>query len=153
MTEEAISAAITTAFAGVETTTAMGATFFFVGDERMLPFATLVTSDEHDTASDLDRPGVFRLNIGVGRATFVAQFGAVPRSDEGAYAPLPGYDYTALDTLLPHPVYGRQYWVCVLNPSAATFERTVRPLLAEAYAAAARKGARRAARRDEAGGE
>ena len=33
---------------------------------------------------------------------------------------------------MPHPVYGRQSWVCVLNPSAETFGR-VKPLLREAY--------------------
>jgi predicted DNA-binding protein (MmcQ/YjbR family) len=36
-------------------------------------------------------------------------------------------------------------WVCVLNPSAATFE-AVRPLLAEAYELAVSKRAKRAAR-------
>jgi len=57
-----------------------------------------------------------------------------------------GYDFTALDQLLPYPVYGRMYWVCVLNPSAATFEAVVRPLLAEAYDLAVSKYAKRAAR-------
>jgi hypothetical protein len=33
---------------------------------------------------------------------------------------------------MPHPVYGRNHWVCVLNPSDSTFE-SVKPLLAEAY--------------------
>ncbi len=33
-----------------------------------------------------------------------------------------------VDRLLPHPVYGRMHWVCVLNPSAATFE-SLRPCL------------------------
>jgi hypothetical protein len=36
-------------------------------------------------------------------------------------------------------------WLCVLNPSEATFEE-VRPLLAEAYALAVNRRARRAAR-------
>jgi hypothetical protein len=43
---------------------------------------------------------------------------------------------------MPHPVYGKMYWVCVLNPSAATFE-AVKPLLAEAYQAAAGRHAKR----------
>jgi hypothetical protein len=42
------------------------------------------------------------------------------------------WDFTALDTLMPHPVYGRMHWVCVLNPRKGTFE-TIKPLLAEAY--------------------
>lgn len=32
------------------------------------------------------------------------------------------YDFTALDQIMPHPVYGKMFWVCVLNPSAATFQ-------------------------------
>jgi len=39
---------------------------------------------------------------------------------------------------MPHPVYGKMYWVCVLNPSAETFE-TVKGLLAEAYEAGMRQ--------------
>ena len=54
-----------------------------------------------------------------------------------------GYDYTALDRIMPHPVYGKMYWICVLNPSAKTFE-TVRGLLAEAFEAGLRQRARRA---------
>jgi hypothetical protein len=33
---------------------------------------------------------------------------------------------------MPHPVYGRMYWACVLNPSDSTWER-VHVWLAEAY--------------------
>ena len=39
---------------------------------------------------------------------------------------------------MPHPVYGMMYWVCVLNPGAATFKK-VEELLAEAYDMAVRK--------------
>src|SRR2546423_3008879 len=92
------------------------------GGGRM-PFATIVTKDygEFDNASNLDRPGVFRLNIGVGKETFQSLF-----LGDAAH------DFTALDVLMPHPVYGRNHWVCVLNPSEATFER-LKPLIAEAY--------------------
>jgi hypothetical protein len=43
---------------------------------------------------------------------------------------------------MPHPVYAPQGWVCVLNPSAETFER-VKPLLREAYEIAVARVARR----------
>jgi hypothetical protein len=37
----------------------------------MLPFATIAsTGNEYERISYLDRPGVFRLNIGVSRETF-----------------------------------------------------------------------------------
>ena len=40
--------------------------------------------------------------------------------------------------IMPHPVYAPQSWVCVLNPSDATFQ-AVRQLLAEAYDLAVRR--------------
>ncbi len=96
-----------------------------------LPFATIVTKDygDFDKSSQLNRPGVFRLNIGVGRDTFRALLGYLP-SEVGEKSA--AYDFAALDRLMPHPVYGPQSWVCVLNPSPETFE-AVKPLLADAY--------------------
>jgi hypothetical protein len=58
-----------------------------------------------------------------------------------------GYDFTALDQVMPHPIYGRMYWVCVLNPRDETFETKVQPLLVEAYELAVSKYKRLAARR------
>jgi hypothetical protein len=87
---------------------------------------------------------VFRLNIGVGRDTFRALFGHPPGEDSTGSA---GYDFAALDRLMPHPAYAPQSWVCVLNPSPGTFD-AVKPLLAEAHARAAARHARRRAGRD-----
>lgn len=39
-----------------------------------MPFATLITNDAYDQHSDLNRQGVYRLNIGVSRATFQQLF-------------------------------------------------------------------------------
>ena len=145
--EAAITRYITSALDGVDVTTALDASFFFYDPghglpvDQRLPFATLVTNDEHDQASDLNRPGLFRLNVGVSAETFRSLFGELPPSKGGPYEPLTGYDFTVLDTLLPHPVYGRLHWLCVLNPSPETFEQ-VRPLLAEAHALAASRYAR-----------
>ncbi len=80
MDEGAITEHITEAYPGVDTVVAMGATFFFYnpGDgtpkDHTFPFATLVTTDEHDQFSDLARPGVFRLNVGVSKGTFRSLF-------------------------------------------------------------------------------
>jgi hypothetical protein len=78
-------------------------------------------------ASDLNRPGVYRLNIGVSKATFERVVGS--NRDP---------DYTALDQLMPHPVYAMQHWVSILNPSEATFDKIVKPLLDEAHGRVAR---------------
>lgn len=136
MDELAVENYITTTFPGVETTTNFGYTFFFYGADHMLPFATIASSDnEYEHISQLDRPGVFRLNIGVSKQTFETLFGTA-KVDVG------GYDFTALDVIMPHPDYAKQYFICVLSPSEATFER-VRALLAEAYEIAVRRDTRR----------
>jgi len=104
----------------------MGYTFFFYRDDHMHAFATIAsTGNEYEQISKLDRPGVYRLNIGVSRETFQALFGT-KKIDVSAY------DFTVLDTVMPHPDYSSQHFLCVLSPSEATFER-IRPMLAEAY--------------------
>jgi len=112
---------------------------------RTLPFATIVTKDygDFDNTSKLNRPDVFRLNIGVSRDTFRALFGYAPGEDSAAGAV---YDFAALDRLMPHPVYASQSWACVLNPSPETFE-AVKPLLADACSRAATQYASRQAKR------
>ncbi len=108
--------------------TAGSGTFFSLDPEKHWPnFATLVTSDEYDSASNLNRPGIYRLNIGVSKSTFDRLVGSILNPD-----------YTALDKVLPHPVYAPQHWLSILNPSDATFESTVKPLLDEAYERIAR---------------
>lgn len=157
MDDEEISRYIT-ALAGVDVVIGSGDSFFFynpdptVPPDHRFPFVTLVRSDVNDPFSDLNRPGVFRLNIGVGKQTFRALFGTptLPSDEEGrpvASNAASAYDFTALDRLMPHPVYGRQYWVCVLNPSAETWETQVRPLLTEAYETAVSKYNRQVARK------
>jgi hypothetical protein len=137
MDEAAVTKYITGTFPAVDAVVGSGGTFFFydpgkdLPKDHRFPFATLVTSDEHDQFSDLSRAGVFRLNVGVGKQTF-----------QSLFASAEAHDFTALDRVMPHPVYGKMYWVCILNPSTATFE-AVKPLLAEAYAAAAGRHAKR----------
>jgi Family of unknown function (DUF6194) len=137
MDEVAVTHYITDTFVGVETTTAYDYTFFFYSSERKLPFATLATVDnEYDSISNLSRAGVFRLNIGVRKPTFQALFGT-DKVDISAY------DFTGLDTIMPHPEYAPQSWVCVLSPSMHTFQHNVIPLLAEAYEVAVQRHLRR----------
>ncbi len=157
MDQDAIIQYVTQTFAGIEVlrpTDGPGAgdTFIYYDPEHtqdfqhLWPFATIVAKDygDFDNASQLDRPDVFRLNIGVGRETFRALFGAAPgeQSDQSS-----SYDYAALDRLMPHPVYAPQSFVCVLNPSVETFE-AVKPLLADAYSRVAARQARRQAASD-----
>ena len=107
-----------------------------------MPFATIVTKDYagFDTASDLNRPGVFRVNISVGTAAFARLLGHRPRTDTAQPA---RYDYTALDKVIPHPVYASQAWVAVLSPGEATAVVT-RALLTTAHSQARVRHLRRA---------
>jgi hypothetical protein len=137
MDESAISKYILDTFDGVNVITASGNTFFFYDTENKIPFITIVTNNEYDDVSDLDRDSVYRLNIGIGKQSYQKLF-KTERPDGTEIAHVEGHDFTALDTLMPHPTYGRMYWVCVLNPGEATFD-AIRPLLKEAYEIAVKK--------------
>ncbi|MBO0867526.1 MAG: hypothetical protein J2P15_03090 [Micromonosporaceae bacterium] len=142
-------------FDGVRAAEGSGDTFFLydpAGDlppERQQPFATIVTGDHYDHVSNLDRPGgAYRVNIGLTKATYTARFGAAATERDADGVLRTGADYTATDTLMPHPIYASQYWVCVVNPGEATLP-TVRALLAEAYEFWVRKYANQQARRQD----
>ena len=127
---------ITTTYPETVVAEAMGATFFSLDDRHWPNFATIVTTDEHDmgSPSDLARDGIFRLNIGVGKQTFQRLAGGAPGAAGSARSGAPDdVDYAALDQVLPHPVYAKQRWLSILNPSRETFEGVVKPLLAEAH--------------------
>lgn len=134
--ESFITSHITSTFENVETAVNMGYTFFFYRDDHMHAFATIAsTGNEYEQISKLDRPGVYRLNIGVSRETFQSMFGK-------GKIDVSKYDFTTLNTIIPHPDYSSQHFLCVLSPSEATWER-IRPLLAEAYDIAMKRYTRR----------
>jgi Family of unknown function (DUF6194) len=133
MNETQITEYITKTFEGVDVVVASGNRFFLYDPDHKFPFATLMTNDDNDSASNLNRPSIFRLNIGIQKKTF----------DSMTFAA--DVDFTVLDQLLPHPVYGKMSWVCVLNPSDKTFQ-TVKQLLAEAYDLSVQKYAKKKAR-------
>ena len=127
---------ITQTYPETDVVEAMNAWFFSLDPEKHWPnYATIVTTDEHDHASDLRRPGAFRLNLGVDRDTFQR----VSDTD-------PEPDYTAFDRLLPHPVYGQQHWISIVNPSDETWSEVVVPLVALAHDRLAAQRARHARR-------
>jgi hypothetical protein len=149
MDEAAMVRYIAETFAGVDVLSASGDSYFYydpgrnIPHDRRMPFATLVTGDRHDHVSDLERPGVYRLNIGVRLETYRTLFGPHPSPPGPSGVVDTGHDFAALDRIMPHPVYAHLSWVCVLNPGDATLQ-TVRQLLAEAHTMAAEKYAKRA---------
>lgn len=131
-----ITSYITTTFPDVDVVSIEGMRFFSLDPEKHWPnFATLVWSDDTDQVSDLSRPGVFRLSMGVNRPT-LERFAAAE----------PDLDYATLDRVLPHPDYAKQLWIAILNPSESTFTEVVIPLLAEAHQRLAAQRARHSRR-------
>ena len=104
-----------------------GYAMYFVGDEHLVPFVSVASSDnEYDSVSNLNREGVYRINIGVGRETFDTLVGNMKSED---------IDYAALDVLMPHPEYAKQHFVCILNPSGDN-EAYTKELIVEAHSLA-----------------
>jgi hypothetical protein len=92
--------------------------------ERHFPYATIVNHDYPGfDESDLNREGVFRVNMWVSPETSKRE-----TADSGAEA----IDYGALDRVIPPPVYGKQSWLSVLSPGEAAGDK-VKTLLAEAH--------------------
>jgi hypothetical protein len=116
--------------------------FFYLGDDRYRPFATVVIRDMpgFDEESRLDRPDAVRLNLHVGRDEFERRFGFAPRDLRSRRT---GFDFSAADEVLPHPLYGAQGWVCVLNPDRSFSD--VLTLITLAHANAVARSERRTA--------
>ncbi len=119
--------AFLTGLENVQQTENYGYLFYFVGDDHRLPFVTIANTDsDYDNVSNLDREGVFRVNIGLSKDSFTNLVGeADPES----------VDYTELNVFLPHPDYHRQNFICILNPSNENTAVT-KQLILEAHAIA-----------------
>ncbi|MFK4145195.1 DUF6194 family protein [Streptomyces sp. NPDC004065] len=122
-----------------------GDTFFYYAPDGIVPatgqpFATIVTKDyPGDEGSLLHRADAFRVNVFAGRDAFTRWTGHAPR-EQGPAAIDPG----TADTVMAHPVYGRQGWLAVVNPGPRTREAT-RELLLAAHRVARSRHERRAA--------
>ena len=114
--------------------------YFYNPEDRLeqgTHMATLKRKDgKGDKASRLDRGGLFRLDLGVPRETYVELFGRLRKTPSKGDVIAGPWDFTMIDTLMPHPSYGWDGWVSVINPSAKTFQEECRPLIGLAYARA-----------------
>ena len=122
------------AFPDAVVATLDSAAFFSLDESHWPNFATVVWTDEHDmgTPSNLAREGVYRVNVGVDRETYQRLVG-----------PVTDPDYAAFDRFVPHPVYAKQRWISVVNPSHRTVSEALVPLIASGHdRLAARKGTR-----------
>lgn len=126
--------------AGVVPVAAWGETaYFYNPGSRLKRGAYLATIKDKDGANDkgskLDREGVWRLNMGIDPETFEGIFGRRPARPAKSAIIEGSWDFTELDALMPHPVYGWMGWVAVLNPRQPTWERC-KQLLTNAHSRA-----------------
>jgi len=152
ITEEAMTSAMTiedifshvlNTYDGVVEDWNWGERALFFNPNRSLPKGIYVLTVKekdgpNDKASKVDRPGVFRLNLGISRSSFRDLFGEVPARPHAGGIVNTGHDFTQIDHIMPHPVYGWMSWIAVLNPSRETFKR-LEPLIDEAIAIAKMK--------------
>lgn len=79
----------------------------------------------NDGASRLDRGGLYRINLGLPKPLFREIFGLPPmRPGKGETIQGP-WDFTEIDRITPHPVYGWMSWIAVINPERENAERLV----------------------------
>ncbi len=112
-------------FPGSVVVPAWGETSIFYNPGRVLPrgvyFATVKEKNgENDQASRLDRTDVFRFNVGTSNTLFVERFGPLPPRPAKGCTIEGAWDFTELNVITPHPIYGWMSWVSVLNPSQHT---------------------------------
>ena len=108
-------------YQGVIVTDAYRERSFFYNPYGSLPkgiyFATIKESDgPNDKASNLDREGIYRLSLGVGKRQYQQLFDDIPkRPAKGEIVEL-DFDFTTTGMLMPHPIYAWLGWVSINNP-------------------------------------
>ena len=137
MDPNAIVAILMSKYAGITAVEAWGETSLFYNPNLRLPrgiyFVTIKQKDgENDRASNLDRDGIFRLSVGISKGLFFEYFGQPPSRPSKGCAVYGDWDFTAINQLMPHPVYGWMSWVAMNNPSINMFN-SLAPVLDAAY--------------------
>jgi hypothetical protein len=130
-------AALQDTFAGLTPKATWGETSLFYNPGGVLPsgvyFCTVKEHDgANDRASNLDRPGVFRVALGLPQDCYEELFGPRPPRPPKGGVVMTGHDFTVTNVVMPHPVYAWMGWVQVLSPSAETFTE-MHPLFVAAY--------------------
>ena len=124
-------------YKGIKVIDAWGEKGFFYNPDAFLKrgiyFCTLKEKDgANDKASMLNRDGVYRLNFGISKQTFLSFFNVIPKRPGKSDVIEGVYDFIQVDQLTPHPVYGWMAWVSISNPSMNSFEK-IKGLIDESY--------------------
>lgn len=147
LTPDDLIAALHARYADLVETGTWGERALFYNPGRALPhgvyFLTLKLHDgPNDAASQLDARGAYRVNLGLVPTAYAARFGERPARPPKGGTVATGHDFTALDVLMPHPVYAWMGWAAIVNPSAASLA-ALWPDLDASHAAVQRKFAQR----------
>ncbi|MEE9392372.1 MAG: DUF6194 family protein [Planctomycetota bacterium] len=132
---------------GVVPKAVWGETSFFYNPGQAMAhgvyFCTIKEQDGvNDQSSDLDRPGIYRVAIGLRPNSYAGLFGEKPKRPAKGHIVDTGHDFALVDELMPHPVYAWMNWVQILNPSVEKFAE-IKSLVAEAHRLATKKFAKR----------
>lgn len=143
MTPDAIISQIISNYDGIVPKASWGETSLFYNPNNALPngvyFCTIKQKNgDNDKSSNLDREGVFRISLGIGSEAYIENFGEKPKRPPKGGIIDTGHDFTVLNELMPHPIYGWMGWIQVLNPTQKTFD-DIQPLIHTAYTLAVSK--------------
>ena len=142
-----IIAYVTGEYSGIILSRHWGERGLFYNPEGKLPKGVYILTFKekdgpNDKASNVNRSGVYRLNLGISKQSFSELFGEIPKRPSAGKIVDTGHDFEILDQIMPHPVYGWSSWVCVLNPGKETFDK-LKILIHEAVESAKCKYAKR----------
>lgn len=84
----------------------------------------------NDKASNLNRDGIYRVNLGIRKETFIKLFDQLPARPKAGEVVSMNFDFTVLNQILPHPVYAWMGWVSILNPIHL---KDIMPYIEESY--------------------
>lgn len=143
ITIESIDQYLLSTFQGLKPKSSWGETSYFYNPDGSSPHGTYFftikeKNGENDKASNLDRDGIYRLNFGVSKNTFLSLFDSIPKRPAKGGIIDGDYDFTECNLLMPHPIYGWMRWLAVLSPDNNTFD-TIKPLMQESYKLAVEK--------------
>ena len=138
VTKEEIINLITNKYPGLVVNQNWGETGLFYNPENKLKkgiyLLTFKEKDgENDSSSNLNREKeMYRLNLGITKKTFVNLFGNIPARPTAGNVVEMNYDFSTIDSIMPHPIYSWMAWICVINPSQNTLRKLL-PLIDEGY--------------------
>jgi hypothetical protein len=137
MKSEHIISKIVQQFHGVVPKASWGETSMFYNPGNIMPngvyFCTIKERDgPNDKASNLNRDNIYRLSFGLSEESYRQYFGPKPKRPSKGQTIAAPFDFSKVNELCPHPIYGWMCWVQILSPTSEKLDEVL-PLITEAY--------------------